>query len=229
MNYMGLWKKSHQPLSKMTKKEVVTELKTFRNAWTNITGRDQDLSDGRLKTENLKELKDHLKWYFSEDARKIAEQWIGNKIQLYKSHNRGARARKSTRKSRAHKSARKSRARKSTRKSARKSRARKSTRKSARKSRARKSTRKSTRKSRARKSTRKSTHKSARKSRAHRPIRISKLVPKLSNAGKKFTRPSPSYSATSFNIGSIQTGNDGNLWYVSEAMNGVKKWKKVVD
>jgi len=39
------------------------------------------------------------------------------------------------------------------------------------------------------------------------------------------SRPSPSESATLFKIGTIKKGNDGNLWIISEASNGVKRWK----
>ena len=39
-------------------------------------------------------------------------------------------------------------------------------------------------------------------------------------------RPSPSESATSFPIGTIKTGNDGNLWKVTLTKNNIKRWKK---
>lgn len=38
-------------------------------------------------------------------------------------------------------------------------------------------------------------------------------------------RPSPSQSATLYNVGSKKTGNDGNIWIVTENVNGVKRWK----
>jgi hypothetical protein len=38
-------------------------------------------------------------------------------------------------------------------------------------------------------------------------------------------RPSPSQSATLYNVGLKKKGNDGNTWIVGEDKNGVKKWK----
>lgn len=42
--------------------------------------------------------------------------------------------------------------------------------------------------------------------------------------GKK--RPSPSESATLYDIGTTKKGNDGNMWVIVENKNGVKRWKK---
>ena len=42
----------------------------------------------------------------------------------------------------------------------------------------------------------------------------------------KPTRPSPSQSATLFNIGTKRKGNDGNIWIVMKTVNGDKRWKK---
>jgi hypothetical protein len=39
-------------------------------------------------------------------------------------------------------------------------------------------------------------------------------------------RPSPSKSATLYNVGTIKTGNDGNKYIIVENKNGVKKWQK---
>jgi hypothetical protein len=44
---------------------------------------------------------------------------------------------------------------------------------------------------------------------------------------KKKDRPSPSESATLFDIGTKKIGNDGNEWIIKENKNGVKKWNKV--
>jgi len=43
----------------------------------------------------------------------------------------------------------------------------------------------------------------------------------------KKDRPSPSESATLFNIGFKKKGNDGNIWIIKENKNGVKKWSKI--
>ena len=42
------------------------------------------------------------------------------------------------------------------------------------------------------------------------------------------TRPSPSESATQFNIGTKRKGNDGNMWIVIKTTSGVKRWKKLL-
>ena len=39
-------------------------------------------------------------------------------------------------------------------------------------------------------------------------------------------RPSPTDSATLYNIGTKKEGNDGNIWIVVKNKNGVKRWKK---
>ena len=39
-------------------------------------------------------------------------------------------------------------------------------------------------------------------------------------------RPSPTKSATLYNVGTIKTGNDGNKYIIIENKNGVKKWQK---
>ena len=43
--------------------------------------------------------------------------------------------------------------------------------------------------------------------------------------GKK--RPSPSESATLYDIGTTKKGNDGNMWVIVENKNGIKRWKKI--
>lgn len=41
-------------------------------------------------------------------------------------------------------------------------------------------------------------------------------------------RPSPSVSATQFNIGKKKKGNDGNMWIFVFNKNKVKRWKKIL-
>ena len=38
-------------------------------------------------------------------------------------------------------------------------------------------------------------------------------------------RKSPTQSATLYKMGTKKNGNDGNIWIVMEASNGVKRWK----
>jgi hypothetical protein len=47
------------------------------------------------------------------------------------------------------------------------------------------------------------------------------------NLNDRGVRPSPKESATLFSLGHTQKGQDGNLWKVVIASNGVKRWNKV--
>jgi hypothetical protein len=128
----------------MDREEVVKELRSFRNAWEKITTRDQDLSNERLKEESLTDLRKLLKFYYTEDAKTLAKQWLNIPLDVTKPRRSRQRRRsggssparrtkkKSGKKSRAKKSGKKSRAKKS----GKKSRAKKS---STKKSRAKKS------------------------------------------------------------------------------------------
>ena len=51
-----------------------------------------------------------------------------------------------------------------------------------------------------------------------------KIFKTKSKNNSKKKRPSPSESATLFNIGTKKIGNDGNEWIIKENKNGVKKW-----
>lgn len=42
-------------------------------------------------------------------------------------------------------------------------------------------------------------------------------------------RKSPTESATSFAIGTIKKGNDGNKWKITKTSNGVKRWTKITE
>ena len=44
---------------------------------------------------------------------------------------------------------------------------------------------------------------------------------------EKNKRPSPSESATKYNLGFTKRGNDGNLWIIVEDKNGINRWKKM--
>lgn len=48
--------------------------------------------------------------------------------------------------------------------------------------------------------------------------------PKLSSKSTT-KRKSPDVSATLFEVGTIDTGNDGNKWIVNKTKNGTKRWK----
>lgn len=75
-NYKGLWKPLPKPINNMSREELIKNLKSFRNAWEKITTRDQDLSDERLKEESTDELKKLIKFYYSDEGKNIAAEWL---------------------------------------------------------------------------------------------------------------------------------------------------------
>jgi len=76
LNYKGMWKPLPKPLSKMTRTELIKHLRSFRDVWERETMRSQDLSDMRLKEEPDKELRRQLEFYFSDQAKQIAGDWL---------------------------------------------------------------------------------------------------------------------------------------------------------
>ena len=75
-DYKSMWKPQPKPLSKMTRNEMLKHIRRFRNVWEKETSRNQDLSDERLKDETVVELRGHLKWYFSQEAKQTAGDWV---------------------------------------------------------------------------------------------------------------------------------------------------------
>jgi hypothetical protein len=75
-NYMGMWYPQPKPLNDMSRAELLKHIRKFRESYEKITTRNQDLSDERLVKETDKELRDHLKWYFSDSARIQSEGWL---------------------------------------------------------------------------------------------------------------------------------------------------------
>jgi hypothetical protein len=75
-NYKGMWKPP--PTSKMSRNKLITELKSFKTAWEKHTRRDQDLdlSNERLTTASVTELRKMLKFYYSDDAKLLARDWL---------------------------------------------------------------------------------------------------------------------------------------------------------
>jgi len=75
-NYKGMWKPLPKPLGKMSRNELIKHLRRFRDVWESETGRNQDLSDERLKEESDKNLRELLEFYFSDAAKQIAGDWL---------------------------------------------------------------------------------------------------------------------------------------------------------
>ena len=76
INYKGMWMPQPKPLRKMSRKEMIKHLRHFRNVWERETTRNQDLSDERLDEESDKDLRGLLKFYFSNEAKQIAGDWL---------------------------------------------------------------------------------------------------------------------------------------------------------
>ena len=75
-DYKGLWRPLPKPLSKMTRTEMIQNIRLFRNAWEKETGRSQDLSDQRLANDSDKNLREHLTFYFSQESKNIAANFL---------------------------------------------------------------------------------------------------------------------------------------------------------
>ena len=75
-NYKGMWKHSQKPLNKMSRDELIRNLRSFRDSWEKITTRNQDLDDERLSSESTEQLRKLLKFYYSDEAKNIAIQWL---------------------------------------------------------------------------------------------------------------------------------------------------------
>lgn len=75
-NYMGMWYPQPKPLNDMSRAELLKHIRKFRDSYEKITTRNQDLGDERLVEETDKELRNHLKWYFSDAARILSEGWL---------------------------------------------------------------------------------------------------------------------------------------------------------
>lgn len=75
-DYKGMWVPQPKQLNKMSRKELIKYLRHFRNAWERETTRNQDLHDIRLKEESDNNLRELLKFYFSDEAKQIAGDWL---------------------------------------------------------------------------------------------------------------------------------------------------------
>ena len=71
-----MWKPLPKPISNMSREELIKNLRSFRNAWEKITTRDQDLSDERLREESNEQLKKLIKFYYSDEGKNLADEWL---------------------------------------------------------------------------------------------------------------------------------------------------------
>ena len=75
-DYKGMWQPKPTNFSTLSRDEIVKRLRSFRNAWEKNTRRNADLDDTRLATENIGILKNLLKWYYSDEAKIIAQDHL---------------------------------------------------------------------------------------------------------------------------------------------------------
>jgi len=81
-NYKGMWKPAFKPLHEMSRREMIINLRKFRDAWENNTGRNQDLSEEKLAGDiSDKALRERLKYYYSKSAKHQAANWIRDESQ----------------------------------------------------------------------------------------------------------------------------------------------------
>ena len=71
-----MWKPLPKPLNKMKRNELIKHLQYFRDIWEKITTINQDLDDDRLNIETDDELRNLLEFYFSDDAKHLAEDYL---------------------------------------------------------------------------------------------------------------------------------------------------------
>ena len=75
-NYKGLWKPQPKPLRQMKRAELIKNLQGFRDAWERTTTRNADLADSRLQAESTENLRELIKWHYSDDAKQLAGEWL---------------------------------------------------------------------------------------------------------------------------------------------------------
>jgi hypothetical protein len=80
IDYKGMWKPLPKPLRNMSRKEMIHNLRKFRDAWETNMGRNQDLSDERLAGESDTGLREHLEYYYSNMAKNQAANYIRDNL-----------------------------------------------------------------------------------------------------------------------------------------------------
>ena len=63
-------------IDKMTRNQIINNLRKFRDAWERETGRNQGLSDEMMDSVSDTNLRERLSWYFSKTAKNQAANWI---------------------------------------------------------------------------------------------------------------------------------------------------------
>ena len=74
--YKGLWRPMKRNINKMTRKQIISDLKKFRDSWEEYPGINQDLSDENINDMITDDLLDRLHSYYSDDNKKNVEDII---------------------------------------------------------------------------------------------------------------------------------------------------------
>lgn len=75
-DYKGMWKPLPKPLRNMSRKEMIHNLRKFRDAWEHEQGRNQGLSDEIMANETDTNLRERLEYYYSNMAKNQAANYI---------------------------------------------------------------------------------------------------------------------------------------------------------
>ena len=88
MDFRGLWKP--KPTKKLTKKkDIIIELKEFRDAWQKLIKLNIELDDDYLEKETLSNLKKKLNIFYSNDMKCVALKWLIFKYpKVYNNNNK---------------------------------------------------------------------------------------------------------------------------------------------
>jgi len=74
--YKGLWRPETINIYTMSRRGIINDLKNFRDAWEDILGIHQDLSDEFIDVESTDDLLDRLEWYYSDECKQSVENLL---------------------------------------------------------------------------------------------------------------------------------------------------------
>ena len=75
-DYKGMWKLRPANFNGLSRDDIIMHLREFRDAWEKNTKRNQDLDDVSLSTASTAFLKMRLKWYYSNEAKIMAADFL---------------------------------------------------------------------------------------------------------------------------------------------------------
>lgn len=78
-NYSNLCGTYSTPIFKMNRDELLSKIKLYRNNWEKLTKRSMDQDDEYLETLSVKDLRNIIKWYYSDNCRKNSREYLNKK------------------------------------------------------------------------------------------------------------------------------------------------------